>query len=171
MTKDDLKTGMTVKTRNNMLYLVLTGDLNSYSLSSPVKCNICLINNDYYESGEAINDDLTNKNHSDWDIVEVYSNSVIALQDMLDPDDGDVSDRTLIWKRKEVDWSKVSKDTKVFVRDYDNYSWIPAYFCRYDANNCCPYRVYDNGQSSFTHGDSIPVGYRQIKLYKENNND
>lgn len=41
------------------------------------------------------------------------------------------------WSEQEyveppVDWSKVPVDTKVYVRDFDNESWRPRYFARFE---------------------------------------
>ena len=33
-----------------------------------------------------------------------------------------------IWERKKVDWSKVPKDTRVFVRDSTDKEWKKAHF-------------------------------------------
>lgn len=46
-------------------------------------------------------------------------------------------EKTKDWSEQEyveppVDWSKVPVDTKVYVRDFDNESWRPRYFARFE---------------------------------------
>ena len=36
------------------------------------------------------------------------------------------------YEESEVDWSKVTVDTKVFVRDDDNHEWVRRYFAKYE---------------------------------------
>ena len=63
-----------------------------------------------------------------------------------------------------TDWSKVKVDTKVFVRSYDDFEWIPRYFAKFEDNRIY---VWNNGRTSFTRRceeDYIP--YKEAKLYK-----
>lgn len=81
-TKDDLKTGMTVKTRDSGILLVYEDHLLNLNGFEPIY--------NYFI-------DLTNREYSDLDIVEVYdiNKKITALKDLLD------HPGKLIWKRKE----------------------------------------------------------------------
>lgn len=88
-TKKDLKTGMVVKTRNNIMWLVLNNKLISDT-------NFCVLS--WY------NEDLTTKGPSDFDIVEVYD-KVECWSDGLSKGLSYVDGKefgTLVWKRKEI---------------------------------------------------------------------
>ena len=80
-TKDDLQTGMTVKTRLSGIFLVYENHLLNFNGFEPI-CNYSI--------------DLTNRKHSDLDIVEVHdiNKKITTLKDILDhPGD-------LIWSRE-----------------------------------------------------------------------
>lgn len=52
-------------------------------------------------------------------------------------DDRSCAKRLKEWSEQEyveppVDWSKVPVDTKVYVRDFDDESWRPRYFARFE---------------------------------------
>ena len=66
-----------------------------------------------------------------------------------------------IWERKKVDWSKVPKDTRVFVRDSTDKEWKKAHFALYDKGT---FYAYQEGMSSWT-ADEI-YAYRYCKLAK-----
>ena len=56
------------------------------------------------------------------------------------------------WCKKEyqaVDWSKVPKDTKVYVRDSENEQWKPRYFANYDEYTDSV-MTYNNGATSWS---------------------
>lgn len=56
------------------------------------------------------------------------------------------------WCKKEhqkVDWSKVPKDTKVYVRDSENEQWKPRYFAKYDEYTDSV-MTYENGATSWS---------------------
>lgn len=46
-----------------------------------------------------------------------------------------------------VDWSKVPVDTKVYVRDYENGSWFPRYFARFENGKIL---TWNDGATSFS---------------------
>ena len=92
MNKRELKNGMCFKTRNNNWYDIIRGEVfkTAYEEQSlKYKDTLKVFINRY--------DEELKSNHSDrFDIMEVYD-----------------SDGELIWKRDEVDWSKIKFGTKV----------------------------------------------------------
>ena len=80
--KDDLRTGMTVKTRDSGILLVYEDHLLNLNGFEPI-CNYFIV--------------LTNREYSDLGIEEVYdiNKKITALKDLLD------HPGKLIWKRKE----------------------------------------------------------------------
>ena len=94
MNKRELKNGMYFKTRNNNWYDIIRGEVfkKAYEEQSlKYKDTLKVFISRY--------DEELKSNHSDrFDIMEVYD-----------------SDGELIWKRDEVDWSKVKFGTKVIV--------------------------------------------------------
>lgn len=66
--------------------------------------------------------------------------------------DYNCSDNFVEWCKKEyqaVDWSKVPKDTKVYVRDSENEQWKPRYFAKYDEYTDSV-MTYENGATSWS---------------------
>lgn len=55
-------------------------------------------------------------------------------------------DDNVIWERREVDWSKISVDTKVLVRNSKEEEWHRRYFAKYEDG--CVY-CFDNGANSW----------------------
>ena len=92
MNKRELKNGMCFKTRNNNWYDIIRGEVFKMAYeehSLKYKDTLKVFINRY--------DEELKSNHSDrFDIMEVYD-----------------SDGELIWKRDEVDWSKIKFGTKV----------------------------------------------------------
>ena len=64
-----------------------------------------------------------------------------------------------IWERKKVDWSKVPKDTRVFVRDSTDKEWEKAHFALYDKGT---FYVYQEGMSSWTAEKIYPYRYCEL---------
>lgn len=64
-----------------------------------------------------------------------------------------------IWERKKVDWSKVPKDTRVFVRDSTDKEWKKAHFALYDKGT---FYVYQEGMSSWTAEKIYPYRYCEL---------
>lgn len=121
MKKTDLKSGMTIKLRNDSVYLVVNDGLSRENGFEPLSL---------------YRDNLTHINDKDYDIVEVYLyrnpfyGNTANLEDFLDLDDTGME---LIWKRKELpklsDVEKVilenlDKDYKVIARDKDGGLYI-----------------------------------------------
>ena len=62
----------------------------------------------------------------------------------------------------KVDWTKVTVDTKILVRDYEEENWTKRHFAKYENGKIY---AYDDGKSSFT--TDIIVSWSYGKLYKE----
>lgn len=67
-------------------------------------------------------------------------------------------------KREEIDWSKIPVDTKIWVKDFENNNWIPRYFAKYENGKVF---TYDYGRTSWSCGDSSPLGWDYAKLVEE----
>lgn len=74
------------------------------------------------------------------------------------------------WSKQEcieppVDWSKVPVDTKVYVRDYDDESWRPRYFARFEDGKIF---VWTAGTTSFSsyNFDNV-TSWKQGKLAED----
>lgn len=91
-TKDDLKTGMTVKLRNGIKLLVLVGDFKTEIYG---KQNIMFMLRNSFFIGSDYDEELKFNKCNDYDIIEVYNPILKGFYSML-------SDTyNLIWKRKE----------------------------------------------------------------------
>lgn len=66
----------------------------------------------------------------------------------------------------KVDWSKVSVDAKILVRNDKTAGWICRHFAGYDKRG--DVKAYDGGRTSFTAFSESDVSYwKYAKLYKE----
>ena len=63
----------------------------------------------------------------------------------------------------DVDWSKVSVDTKILVSE-DGKDWVRRYFAKYENGRV--YAFYD-GATSFTGSNESLLGWKYAKLYEE----
>lgn len=75
-TKENLETGMVVKTRNGNHFMVLTGDL----MTIGGKQNIVLISNERCITENCLTTDLLHLNNKYLDVVEVYKPTLSSLQ-------------------------------------------------------------------------------------------
>lgn len=90
--KDDLKAGMWIQLRNGSRFLVLTDvDTTHYGQEKLVGIRDC-----GFIIGSNLNNDLTHKNHSDFDIMKVWGLSVNSRTYNFEDMQSD-----LIWERKE----------------------------------------------------------------------
>ena len=68
------------------------------------------------------------------------------------------------------DWLNVPVDTKVLVRDGDNYPWKKAYFKRYREGSTVPFEVFGEGRTSWS-TNRRSYQYQQCKLWVEEEYD
>lgn len=123
MKKSELKTGMFVKTDNDTLYMVVKRQLKSCGEFS---CSVqgVIISNYGWRNLSDYDENLSSKSSI---IVKVYEPPLNDIDGMYK----DCNDNYLIWERKRVEWDKVEKDTKLYVKSYDGTD-IPVFFAGYD---------------------------------------
>ncbi len=121
MKKSDLRNGMIVRTRSNKMGVVLKDVETIYGI-----CDIVKFKDDFSNLSN-YNNDLCSDNER-YDIVEVYKTSSWGanMNNLLNLNSCFI---TSLWKR-EIDWSKVPKWTKVQVRDFDSEEWKNGYFLK-----------------------------------------
>lgn len=85
-------------------------------------------------------------------------------------DESYCGEKTKKWSEQEyveppVDWSKVPVDTKVYVRDFDDESWIPRYFARFEDGKIFAWTA---GTTSFSSDNFDNVtSWKQGKLAED----
>lgn len=88
----------------------------------------------------------------------------------VEQDESYCGEKTKKWSEQEyveppVDWSKVPVDTKVYVRDYDNGTWFPRYFARFEDGKIV---TWNDGATSFSIDDFNNVSkWNQGKLAED----
>ena len=83
-----------------------------------------------------------------WDIMEIYD-----------------CDNKLIWKRKEVDWSKIPVDTKVLVKNSQDQEWERRYFAKYEDGKVYAFMNGVTSWSMSAWGDIAP--WEEAKLVED----
>ena len=126
MVKSDFKNGMSFKTRY--------GD-KCYIIDSKVYRN-----SDKDESILGLWGSLE-------ECLESYDNELLVLHES--PHGADIMEvydieNNLIWERDEIDWSKIPRDTKVYVRQNQEDGWELRYFTKYENNK---FYTYSNGRT------------------------
>lgn len=128
MNKKYLKDGMIVRLRNNICYCILHNDILIKD-EDEGRYEIITSLNKY-------NDDMKSNEDEILDIMKVYD-----------------SNMKILWKRKEIDWSKVPFDTKVFVTNTNTENdkeWVKRYFESYNPKYKYPFYTYVAGQTSWS---------------------
>lgn len=131
MIKSDLKNGMVVELRNGRRLLVMDNLLFDKKFIKEVELN------DFTDTLIYIG---LNK---EFDIIKVYKDVRAFIETNCKP----------IWKREEVDWSKVPVDTKVLVSNSDKNgldfedSFVRRYFAKYENGM---FYTYAQGTDSWT---------------------
>lgn len=64
-------------------------------------------------------------------------------------------EQPVVSESSEVNWSKVSVDTKIYVRDDDKDNWLPRHFCMYREGLIY---AWNDGTTSFTVDKTSNVG-------------
>lgn len=65
------------------------------------------------------------------------------------------------YKEPVIDWAKVSVDTKILVRDYENDQWFPRHFAKYDEKTSKVF-VWLGGGTSWTTTDINSWDYAKL---------
>lgn len=143
MNKNDLKNGMT---------LILRGEGERYLVKNKVfsedwRGRMVELCSDLKTWLLTFDDDLkkTNRAHEHFDIMKVLD-----------------CDNNVIWKREEVDWTKVPVDTKVLVRDFKEGKWCKRYFAEYKDGR---FYTFNDGGTSWSVSGKTP--WREYKLAEE----
>lgn len=119
---------------------------------------------------EDYNEDLIIKgeNIPEYDIMKVYritkESEYDSLEDLMNTlPEGKVE---LIWERKrEIDWSKVPKWTKVQAKAYASEKWRNVYFIDYQEDSNKPYLA--TVRDEFTYKEGYEMEFKYIKIYDE----
>ena len=156
-TKEDLQTGHIVVTRNKG---------NAILIGESFKRSSYLMNESYMSELIEYTNDLKDNDLEEFTIDKVYKivKGTYSLETLIDelPKDG----VELIWERKkEIDWSKVPKFTRVQVRDDNEEDWLERYFIGYMGDNIAPYMATAYGE--FTYKKDTNACWEQIRIYDE----
>ena len=153
MKKSDLKNGMIVKFRNSDELHILISDV------------FCDIKGEGFLELSSYNDEMCSIYDAEWDIVEVYKSKKSNIMACFIHNEIE-----LIWKRNEVDWSKVPIDTKILV-SIDGDVWKTRHFAKYEDNKIY---VFKQGCTSWTaYGETNSWNYCELaeELKEEINHD
>lgn len=93
MTKDDLKTGMVVETRDGNKYMVIRGEFNTTNYGEQ---SLMFIRPDGFNHNDVYADDLIHTKYKDFDVVKIYAPPMRGFKDTLN------DERNLIWERKST---------------------------------------------------------------------
>ena len=110
MRPEDLKNGMSYKNRDDEIFYIINDKVF-------VKADVITLryHRELYQELVYYDEDFKWSSNKKWDIMEIYD-----------------CDNKLIWKRKEVDWSKIPVDTKVLVKNSQDQEWERRYFAKYE---------------------------------------
>lgn len=160
-TKEDLRTGDIIVTRGEGNAILIGSGFKRFEyLKSPLVISTL----------EDYNEDFTTKgeNIREYDIMKVYKitkeSEFDSLEDLMNElPEGKVE---LIWKRKrEIDWSKVPKWTRVQAKAYASENWRNVYFIDYKEDSNKPYLA--TVRDEFTHSEGYELEFKYIKIYDE----
>lgn len=160
-TKEDLQTGHIVVTRGegNAILIGKSFKRSSYLTNELVMSELIDYNYDLKTKSGAIE-------HYTIDKVYKIVKGTYSLETLIDelPKDG----VELIWERKkEIDWSKVPKFTRVQVRDDNEKDWLERYFIGYMGDNIAPYVYVATAYGEFTYKKGTNTYWKQIRIYDE----
>lgn len=142
MRLEDLKNGMSYKNRDDEIFYIINDKVF-------VKADIITLryHRELYQELEYYDEDFKWSSNKKWDIMEIYD-----------------CDNKLIWKRKEIDWSKIPVDTKVLVKNDENGEWNKRYFAGLINGEVT---TFSNGMTSWSTSrpnNPILVSWKYAKL-------
>lgn len=161
-TKADLKDGMVIKYKNSNSGYMIFEDKS-------------IAINGYMSLGR-LNDNLLSLTNSEWDVESVYKFKggfgfgLLGLRGLLDINNSlSLGYLELIWereeKKKEINWDKVPKWTKIQVRDYKGEKWFNAYFLEYKDEEG-KWEYYVSRADEFTYTDYCRVCYKCCRIHE-----
>lgn len=142
MRLEDLKNGMSYKNRDDEIFYIINDKVF-------VKADIITLryHRELYQELEYYDEDFKWSSNKKWDIMEIYD-----------------CDNKLIWKRKEIDWSKIPVDTKILVKNDENGEWNKRYFAGFINGEVT---TFSNGMTSWSTSrpnNPILVSWKYAKL-------
>lgn len=160
-TIDDIRTGDIVVTKNKGNAIVIGRQLKKTNMLFNTESLSCLT---------SYNKNLKHKYNScqEYNIEKVYKiidSHNYSLDKIID--ELPVDKVELIWERKrEIDWTKVPKFTKVQVKDRGTTKWENRYYIGYNKENIYSYKA--TCCDPFTYQDDTnEEGWEEIKFYDE----
>lgn len=142
MQKSEIINGMLFELRMGSTYYVIEGMVYIKTIEHTlVPCETL------WDFLETYKDDLISKKSSNFDIVKIFDNG-----------------GKTIWKRDEIDWSKIPVDTKVLVKNSENVKWDRRYFAKYENGKVF---TFTNGATSWSTSrpnNLIVVSWKYAKL-------
>lgn len=142
MRLEDLKNGMSYKNRDDEIFYIINDKVF-------VKADIITLyyHRELYQELEYYDEDFKWSSNKKWDIMEIYD-----------------CDNKLIWKREEIDWSKIPKDTKVLVKNHNDSYWNKEYFNSYSGGK---YYTYMEGRTAWSNNSGTLVCWDECKLVED----
>lgn len=143
MRLEDLKNGMSYKNRDDEIFYIINDKVF-------VKADIITLryHRELYQELVYYDEDFKWSSNKKWDIMEIYD-----------------CDNKLIWKRKEVDWSKIPVDTKVLVKNSQDQEWERRYFAKYEDGKVYAFMNGVTSWSMSAWGDIAP--WEEAKLVED----
>lgn len=142
MRLEDLKNGMSYKNRDDETFYIINDKVF-------VKADVITLryHRELYQELVYYDEDFKWSSNKKWDIMEIYD-----------------CDNKLIWKREEIDWSKIPVDTKVLVKNDENGEWNKRYFAGFINGEVT---TFSNGMTSWSTSrpnNPILVSWKYAKL-------
>ena len=139
----DLKNGMSYKNRDDEIFYIINDKVF-------VKADVITLHylRELYQELVYYDEDFKWSSNKKWDIMEIYD-----------------CDNKLIWKRKEVDWSKIPVDTKVLVKNSQDQEWERRYFAKYEDGKVYAFMNGVTSWSMSAWGDIAP--WEEAKLVED----
>ena len=82
----------------------------------------------------------------------------------------EVKNGYFIEAKREIDWTKVPRGTKVQVRDYENEKWRNGYFYKYKEGSDFPFKITEFKEDDSFVGIKLEdsyVSWEQCRLYED----
>lgn len=151
--KEDITPGTVIETRDKEFYLFVYDEDKR-----PTFIN----QKGYSQSLDAFADNMFHLKHRSFDVMKAYKNSIFGTALGIE---GVAKEENLIFERKEIDWEKVSVDTKVRISAGKN-QYSNCYFAKYKNGQVF---VFKGGGTSWSRiGQIFPVDKNYVQLIEDN---
>jgi hypothetical protein len=114
------------------------------------------------DNNSVIDENLNGVEFDGDDICKIYDKKYRFLDHMFSGIEREIP----IWEREqEIDWTKVTVDTKLLVYEGNGGKWVKRHFAKYEKNKVY---CYNHGLTSFTcdYHDTEISPWSRAKLYK-----